>query len=126
MNRVFERHPNPNSYERRRVQLLLPLMDEADYFLDLHSFHSDGQAFGILDSLLPESEGLCLAMGIDTLMSGWPDLYATLPPTIPSKSTQSFADQKKVPNALIECGRQDDPASVDTAYRAVLVVWAHL
>ena len=119
LNRVFEQKTAPHAYERKLAQKLMPVIESGDAFLDLHSMTSEGEPFAVLNGNHPESIALCEALGTDILLSGWPELYAKLDSEVPSSCTQDFADLKKIPNALIECGQHGDPAAVEVAYRAV-------
>jgi uncharacterized protein len=119
LNRVFEVHANPSSYERHLATEIAPWVAKADALLDIHSMQSQGEPFVFLNAPTPESQELCEALGTDWILQGWPDVYATKPELL-ACCTQTFADRYKIPNALVECGRHGDPLADAVAYRAVL------
>ena len=119
LNRVFLVREDPTSHEGQLANELAPLVHQADYLLDLHSMQADGEPFVFLNNPNRSSEEFCHALGVPCIMKGWPELYAAHPDKL-ANCTQSFADRLAIPNALIECGRHDDPQSVEVAYRTVL------
>jgi len=119
LNRVFEIHPSPTSYERQLAAQICPWVETADALLDLHSMQSQGDPFVFLNSPTPASQALCEALDTQWILRGWPDVYAARPELL-SSCTQTFADRKGIPNALIECGRHGDPNGDKVGYRAVI------
>lgn len=125
LNRVFSRHPTPHTYEQRLANRLTPLFDDADFFLDLHSMHAEGEAFVLQDSTDEKSLALGRSLGAKILLIGWPDVYREHPDKL-SDCTQSYAARLGVANSLIECGSHASPAAEATAYLAVKNALLHL
>jgi succinylglutamate desuccinylase len=119
LNRVFEVHSNPSSYERHLATEIAPWVSQADALLDIHSMQSQGDPFVFLNAPTPESQELCEALGTAWILQGWPNVYASMPELL-ACCTQTFADRYKIPNALVECGSHADPAADGVAYRAIL------
>ncbi len=118
LNRVFEPTAVPSSYEQRLAQILCPLLESCDAFLDLHSMHSQGDPFVFLNEARPESLRFCENVGVSWILRGWPELYRRHPELL-SCCTQSYADRFSKPNALVECGIHGHPDAVAVARKAV-------
>jgi len=125
LNRVFHAHPDPTSHERKIANQLHPLVDRCDYLLDLHSMQSEGEPFAFLNRAVSESEKFCRALGLKWIMKGWPELYREFPDHL-SSCTQTYADSKNKPNALVECGTNGHPDADEVAYRSALRGLAYL
>lgn len=118
LNRVFELHADPQTYEQDLANEITPWVKGADAMLDLHSMQSSGEPFVFLNAPTPESRALCEAVGIPVILRGWPEVYAAHPELL-SSCTQTFADRHSMPNALVECGSHEDPLADIVAYDAV-------
>jgi predicted deacylase len=119
LNRVFLPVEAPESYERKLAAKICPWVAEADVLLDLHSMQSNGDPFVFLNAPTAESRAFCEALGARYILEGWPDVYAAHPELL-SSCTQTFADRQGIPNALVECGRHQDPAADLVAYDSVM------
>lgn len=119
LNRVFHADEPATSHERRVAAELVPLVDRCDLLLDLHSMQSEGEPFAFLNQDRPESEALCRSLGVAWIMKGWPELYSGFPDRL-SSCTQTYADRRGKPNALIECGTNGRPEADAVAYRAAI------
>ncbi|MEO5666815.1 MAG: succinylglutamate desuccinylase/aspartoacylase family protein [Bdellovibrionota bacterium] len=124
LNRVFDTHAAPTSYERRLATEICPYVQKADALLDIHSMQSKGEPFVFLNSPTLESEKLCEALGTHWILRGWPEVYATRPELLQT-CTQTFADRCGIPNALIECGSHTDPEAARVASAAIRGALAH-
>jgi predicted deacylase len=119
LNRVFTPVSSPTSYESRLAQSLCKAFQDVDYFLDLHSMQSLGDPFVFLNEPTQDSREFCEALKVSYVLEGWPEAYRSFP-QFKSFCTQTFADQLKIPNALVECGQHGTSDSADVGYKSVL------
>lgn len=119
LNRVIFPSENPQVYERKLANEIAPLIEKADYLLDLHSMQAKGKAFSMLNAPSEKSLEFCKCLGAEAVVTGWPEVFAAHPEVL-SCCTQTYADKFNIPNALIECGSHEDPEAIDVAYRAIL------
>ncbi|PIV90294.1 hypothetical protein COW46_03380 [Candidatus Gracilibacteria bacterium CG17_big_fil_post_rev_8_21_14_2_50_48_13] len=112
MNRMPKDHPR-DSYEGRRLQEILPLMEAADIALDLHSTSLPSDP--MLIPLGATEEHHLQAIPVETIVSGVGDVlgeqfllhYAG---GYPGTSCASL---------LVECGEHEDPKSISNALHSV-------
>jgi predicted deacylase len=155
LNRNLTRYETPTSFEDKIANVLIPIMEQCDVLLDIHSFKTQGDAFifvgpednnGTLQSFQHgEAEiRFAQALGFDTMVYGWLDTFddyvtdqnAFLDQhpeidTIRSQrnfgigTTEYFRTLGKY-GVTIECGNHTDPNAVPIAYRAIQGALAHL
>ncbi len=125
LNRVILPTKNPQTYEAKLANQICPLIEAADYLLDLHSMQAKGQPFSMLNKMTKESESFCRSLGAPAMVSGWVEVFARHP-QVPATCTQTYADRFNIPNALIECGSHEDPSSADVAFGAIMSALSHL
>jgi predicted deacylase len=124
LNRIFVHHPHPRTNEQRVANEILPLIDECDYFLDIHSVHApSAPPFTFIDSDNAEHQAFVRAMGLDYILTGWSRLYAGAGRNQPS-STDYAQDRGKIA-VCIECGGHEDASSVDVARACILNALQH-
>ncbi len=139
----------PIEFEDRIANWLCPLMAQHDALLDLHSFHTGGQAFAMVGprnntgNLEPfshalQEEAMALRLGVTRFVDGWLDTYARgVARRVAEYGTGG--DRKNVINTdprygvgtteymrsrgglaiTLECGQHDDPKSPHVAYNAI-------
>lgn len=86
LNRLLQHKPDPRDYEDEVANLLVPLLDEHEVLLDLHSFHTPGDPFALLGP--EDNEGdlepfahqgpetdLVLHLGPKRFVEGWMSVY---------------------------------------------------
>lgn len=122
LNRVFCYHEHPTSYEQSLANELVPLLKEADYLLDLHSFHHPGESMIFQDYDTPELDAFSAVQPASYLIKGWPEIYAE----DTSVSTEKYAYTQGVKALTLEAGYHKDEKSVETAKEAVLSSLAFL
>ena len=137
LNRALREYPVPGCNEDRIANLLCPLLRAHDVLIDLHSFAADGPPFALIgpDEDQPGLESgaqgaaemaLAQALGLPFVVYGWmPAHLAALDRqgrageialAVGTTEFMRFAGGAAI---TVECGRHDDPAAVDVAYRVI-------
>lgn len=116
LNRLFRTeyaHGDTNSYEFRRAQELKPLLEQCDYFLDLHSAPIAQEPFLVVEK---ESVPFFTGLGIPRVMTGWNKFAAGST----GGDAENYANAHGAKSATLESGSHFDKRSNDVAYGAVL------
>ncbi len=148
LNRDMREKPQPGDYEDRIGNRLCALLRSHDMLLDIHSFTREGPPFvffgpedntGTLEPFrharAETAFAACLGTGL--LIHGWLDIYARLIAARqrlglpPLSLTEGFGTTEYMRFAggygvTLECGRHDDPNSVEVGYGAIHNALAHL
>ncbi|MEJ7686357.1 MAG: succinylglutamate desuccinylase/aspartoacylase family protein [Variovorax sp.] len=145
LNRSFRPLPQgeiPADYEGRITDVLCPLLERHDVLLDLHSFQSEGEAFGMIgprDNAGPlepfarafEEGWLALHLGTSRVVEGWLDIYAAglaqraggKPPDDAALAfgwgTNEYMRSRGGYGVTLECGQHEDPFAPEVAHRAI-------
>jgi uncharacterized protein len=124
LNRYFLPTPDPKTYEAKLNNILCPMIDACNYFIDLHSTTAGGIPFASVEGGDAEENKLAAAMGAEVLLFGWREAYAASgrPDPDPNESigTTAYARLHKARAVLLECGQHKDPKSIEVAYNAIL------
>jgi len=155
LNRNLCPTAEPRQFEDHVANWLCPLLARHDVLLDLHSFHTGGEAFvmlgpenndGVLEpfSRAAEEEALALRLGVRRFVDGWLDTYALgverraahAPPGAKADDVQAalrygigtteYMRSVGGYGLTLECGQHDDPEAPHVAYRAIRNALAHL
>jgi predicted deacylase len=155
LNRNLSPTDSPLDFEDRIANWLCPILARHEVLLDLHSFHTGGQAFAMLGPLdnqgklepfaqARQEEAMALRLGVSRFVDGWLDTYAA---GVARRVARLGKDSTRV-NQLntdprygvgtteymrsqgglaitLECGQHADPQSPLVAYRAILNTLAH-
>lgn len=116
LNRVIKLHDDPVHYEQRLANEIVPIIAAHDFTLDLHSIHSKGSSFAFLDFPHKDAEGICAVLGVETIITGWPDMYEDTD----DATTLSCAHEAGKASVTVECGQHDDPEAIAVAQDAIL------
>lgn len=142
LNRGLAPVAAPVAYEDHLANWLCPLLARHDVLVDLHSFRSPGRPFVMLGPrdndgpLEPfahaaREEALALRLGIDRIVEGWLQTYATGAmrrehAASPERSTYrygvgttEYARSVGAYALTVECGQHEDPQAPAVAYRAI-------
>ncbi|MEC5397341.1 succinylglutamate desuccinylase/aspartoacylase domain-containing protein [Uliginosibacterium sp. H1] len=87
LNRNLRVTATPQDFEDHIANRLCPLLDAHDVLLDLHSFHTPGEAFAMLGpqdndgplepfARATQEEAFALRLGVRRIVEGWLDTYA--------------------------------------------------
>ena len=123
MNRIFFPHTAPVNGEQRRVNELIPLVDSADFLLDVHSMPASGRPFAFCDSS-DDARTVAWArrLGFGHVVFDWPKVF----PGEAGGTTAEYAASRGVAALTIECAEHRDPAATATALRAIMRSLMHL
>jgi uncharacterized protein len=117
MNRMFRETYAPSvdqhSYEFRRTQELKPLLQDVDYFLDLHSAPIAQEPFLVAEQ---KSIEFFSQLGISRIMTGWNKFSSGST----GGDTENFANARGALSATLESGSHFEKSSNDVAYRTVV------
>jgi N-alpha-acetyl-L-2,4-diaminobutyrate deacetylase len=148
LNRDMYERPQPVDNEDRIGRRLCALLREHEVLLDVHSFRGEGEPFvffgpenntGSLEPFRHDAAELALAacLGVPVAIHGWLDNYVKLIAArerldLPRLAvTEGYGTTEFMRFAggygvTLECGRHDDPASVEIGYAAIRNTLAHL
>lgn len=148
LNRDMYERPQPIDNEDRIGRRLCALLREHEVLLDVHSFRGEGEPFvffgpennnGNLEPFRHDAAELALAacLGVPVAIHGWLDNYVkliaarerlNLPRLAVTEGygTTEFMRFAGAYGVTLECGRHDDPASVEVGYAAIRNTLAHL
>ena len=148
LNRDLRDKPVPQDYEDRIGNALCRLLRAHDVLLDVHSFKGEGPPFvffgpddnrGPLEPFARAGAEAALAacLGVEVAMHGWLPAYEKLhagrarlglPALGPTEGhgTTEYMRFAGGYGVTLECGRHDDPASVDVGERAIRAALAQL
>lgn len=147
LNRDLRERPQPLDNEDRIGNRLAAILRGHDMLLDLHSFSGEGVPFvffgpqdnhGTLEPFRHAAAEMAFAasLGVGLMIHGWLDIYVRLIAArerlgLPHLAiTEGFGTTEFLRFAggygvTLECGRHDDPASVEIGYAAIRNVLAH-
>ncbi len=125
LNRHFYPKDNPQNYEEHIHNVLCPVLEMTDYFMDIHSYRSTGGAFVVLASLehVPNEIGLARQLGIPDIVTGWADALKKNEDIEDPRRSWGASDYVRNTGGcgtLIECGNHNDPKAPDVAFNAIL------
>ncbi len=123
LNRIFYHHDTPTLYEHFIANHLVPLINEADILLDIHSYTSDNKPFAIQKYDSKEHDRLTSAVPLTYVLKDWLDLYKDRDDKN-AHTTNVEANSKGVAAITVECGLHDSESSVDVAYTVIRSVLA--
>lgn len=118
LNRLFKDKYDDSidvrSYEYFRTQELKVLLQQCDYFFDLHSAPIAQDPFIIVES---PYVGLFSKLGIQKLITGW-GKFSEGPI---GGDAENYANQHGAWSATLESGSHFDPESIEIAYRSLVL-----
>ncbi len=118
LNRVFNAPNAGATYEQQLANVLAPLVKQADYLLDIHSFHTQGEPVAFQDFAGQERYDFTRIQSAPYLIVGWPDVYAE--EDVAAFSTEKFAFENGVIATTLEAGSHTDPQSIPNAVQSIL------
>ncbi len=119
LNRVFKKTDAPKSLEAQYANALLPLLEGADYLVDLHSASAVGPAFVFDDYEDAGTQFLASHVPCDYVVKGWNTLY---PDAGGDVTTTDAAAKLGVAAICLECGEHNDPKAPEVGHEGVLNV----
>ncbi|TVQ78817.1 MAG: hypothetical protein EA369_06065 [Bradymonadales bacterium] len=119
LNRVIKRRKTPETYEQGIAQNICDWIEDCDYLLDLHAFHSEGRPFFVLNRTEPGSLAFSCAVGDYSIITDFDLVYESVKHIEPA-TTVSYAHQQSKLSCVLECGQMRDPEAPQRAYDAIL------
>jgi succinylglutamate desuccinylase len=117
LNRLFKddygSEIDRGSYEFSRAQELKQILQDCDYFFDLHSAPTAQEPFIVVESA---NVGQFSKLGISKLMTGWSKFSSGAI----GGDAENYANAHGAKSATLESGSHFDKRSNDVAYRAVV------
>lgn len=120
LNRIIKYHQHPVTYEQKLANDIVPLIEQCDALLDLHSTHCPGDIpFVFCDYPTPENMKMIEALDVNYVLLGWPQIYAGNS-DISDYSTERCAFNCHKAGITLECGYHKEADSVTVAYNAIV------
>ncbi len=117
INRHFFRNTSPKSIEQSYPAPLCDLIDQGDFFLDVHSTTAQTPSFVFDDYQTAENRNFCQHLGVDYIITGWPKFYDDNN----DWDSATYARHNNLNGSVvIECGQHTDLLSSKVAYQTIL------
>ena len=128
LNRELYPKEQPQAYEDFINPIVCRVLEQADYVLDLHSFHSPGGPFIFLGGDCGEEQTFARHLGVDHFVYGWAAAYSAAHSQNDKAAlgTVEYARQFGAKAATLECGHHHNADAPDIGERAVLNGLAYL
>ena len=122
LNRKLYPKDKPEEYEDYLANVLCKILDRADVLLDLHSYHSPGEAFCFLGTSSQKELEFCRSLGIQRFVYGWADAFGKDASNDPKHSmgTTEYVRSKGGIASTVECGQHENPHNVQIGINAIL------
>jgi predicted deacylase len=126
LNRVMTFHNNPITHEQKLANEIVPLIEQCDVLLDLHSTHCQGDMpFAFCDYPTKQNRALIDVLNVDYVLLGWPEIYAGKT-DIADYSTERCAHDYQKVGITLECGYHKEIKATNVAYEAIINTLLHL
>jgi predicted deacylase len=127
-------HPDykgDGSYEDSINPVLIPLLDQTDVLLDLHSYASPGGPFIFLSSDRNDraEKDFATALGVFDFVYGWQEAFGNANTELDphySTGTTEYAREKGAIAITLECGQHLNADAPDVGERSILLALQHL
>lgn len=129
LNRYLYPKDNPVHYEDFLTPILCKILDDADALLDLHSYQSQGGAFGFLGTTNQNELDFSRSLGVNDFVYGWSDAFSASSNNenaYESMGTTEYTRHKGGIAVTIECGNHNNNDNVDIAYEAIKRALAYM
>jgi predicted deacylase len=130
LNRYFVPSEQPKVYEDYLTNILAKMLENCDWFIDLHSTTAGGIPFASIEGDDPEEGALAAALGAQVLLYGWHEAYEASgrvnPDPHESMGTTAYARSHGAKGVLLECGQHKADVSIDAAYHAIHNALRHI
>ncbi|MCA9802498.1 MAG: succinylglutamate desuccinylase/aspartoacylase family protein [Cyanobacteria bacterium HKST-UBA02] len=131
LNRAFYRREDNEitCQEHRYANVLAPLLEkQGGYFLDLHSYTAQGNAFAILGGEMSDKfKAFAKSLGVSRLIYGWGEVVRDDKTHEDARMGQGTVNYARLPengmySITLECGHHHNPDAADIGYQATLNV----
>lgn len=114
--RIFDMYDNPSTYEQKLSNLIVPIVQNNDFILDVHSGNAKGSKFIFQDYEEKEYYDLANALWFDMVVHWRSNIYEWNQ----WWDVTSFAYKLGIPSVVIECWQHNDPDAVAIAEQAIM------
>jgi predicted deacylase len=121
LNRYLVPKENKVHYEDYLDEQICGALGEADYLLDLHSYHSEGSAFIFLGYSNAEND-FARALGVNDFVYGWGDAFAASADANPNESIGA-TDSMRMHGGMgvtLECGQHENFDAPEIGHQGIL------
>lgn len=127
LNRALYPKEHKQYYEDSIDPILCSILNQADVLIDLHSFASQGDAFGFLGHSSEAEIELCRALTIHDFVYGWSDAFGQiLDDPRDGMGTVEYARSQGAIATTIECGHHLNEDAPQVGYQVLLAGLLHL
>ena len=144
LNRSLYPKQTYTAYEDQIDPILCAILDQADFLLDIHSYHTKGGAFAFLGTSNDTEIDFAVATGLEHYIYGWSEAfgssgqnyYESMGTTEYTRYTGELpalkegepapVKSKKGVGMTLECGQHDNPDNAQIAYKAITNVVSYL
>lgn len=129
LNRFFYPKDHPKFYEDHLDNILCPVVEKADYLVDLHSYTSAGGAFIFIEDMNEDNLAFARSLGVPRMICGWADALQNNEDVVDKKQAMGTTEYAREHGALaltLECGTHKHPRGADIGFEAVLNVLGYL
>ncbi len=123
LNRFLYPKENPKDYEDFLDLKICPVLEETDYLLDLHSYHSKGSAFVFLGVRDEANISYARALGVPRIIYGWADAMKANDDVADKREAMGTTEYSREFGAIsvtLECGHHHNPEAADVGFNAIL------
>lgn len=126
LNRHFYRKTRTNTYEDTLDNTLIGLLDNADVFLDLHSYQSQGGPFAFIGDSSAREVAYARSLGLTHYIYGWAKAFSAHNATDEQKraalGTTDYVRNKQSAGiaVTVECGYHDNEDAAAVGCDAIL------
>lgn len=126
LNRLISPEAPEDLYEGWIAKhILLPLINETDYLLDLHTTRSETPAYAIQEGKAEQAYHFAHGCGAGRIIQGWGDMYAGRT-DLTMGDTGTYATSQGKVAVTFECGHNPDPTAIAIAENAIYNAMAYL
>ncbi|MDX5936346.1 succinylglutamate desuccinylase/aspartoacylase family protein [Acidithiobacillus thiooxidans] len=119
--------PKINSkYEDYLANIICPILDSADFLVDLHSFGAKGEAMVMFGGENETETKFARALGFKNYLYGWREFHGISEEDTVYQGTTEYARKSGCRAVTVECGSNSDANSERVAYIAALRAAIHL
>lgn len=121
LNRILNRHGNELTPEHGFANQICDAIDNADYILDIHSTHLEGDLPTVFnDFVTDETSAWANALNIGTVITSWRDMLNESDAPSDFSDTVNYAHLKGKKALLVEAGYHYEPQAEELAYQSIV------
>lgn len=113
-------------YEDYLAKIICPIIDSADFLVDLHSFGAKGDAMVMFGGEDAREIKFAKALGLKNYLYGWREFHGISEEDMMYQGSTEYARKSGACAVTVECGSNSDPKSEIVAFDAALLAAIHL